>query len=165
LETRLSTEPKALPLDAPADYPFPKSDEGLLPWSNVLAQLEQSRIYWLATVRPDGRPHVAPLWGGWVDNALYFEGSPQTRWARNLAVNPAASINLESGIDVVIAEGTVSFFPLSDELRSRLIDLWSVKYGQYGPQPDTEAMFRFVPRTVRAFGESLQDGARWVLNP
>lgn len=161
----MSTEPQALPLDAPPDYPFPKSEEGFIPWPTVHERLQTSRIYWLATMRPDGRPHVAPLWGGWLDNALYFEGSPTTRWARNLAANPAVSINLESGIDVVITEGTAGFVPLSDELRARLIALWSEKYGQYGPQPDTEGMFRFVPRTVRAFSESLQDGARWVLNP
>ena len=160
----MSTAPRAIPLEAPADYPFPKGDEGLLSWSTVEERLRDSRIYWLATSRPDGRPHVAPLWGVWHDTVLYFEGSPSTRWARNLAANPAASVNLESGIDVVIAEGTAGSFPLTDEIRTRLIELWGAKYGQYGPQADTESMFHFVPKTVRAFSESLSDGTRWVFD-
>src|SRR4051794_13205580 len=98
-----------IPVDAPPDYPFPKTEDGMVPWSRVKDLLEQSRYYWLATVRPDGRPHVAPLWGAWVDDFLYFDGSPQTRWARNIAANAAASVNLESGNDVVIVEGTVEF--------------------------------------------------------
>jgi nitroimidazol reductase NimA-like FMN-containing flavoprotein (pyridoxamine 5'-phosphate oxidase superfamily) len=153
----------AIPLEAPADYPFPKSEDGFLSWSPVEERLSGSRIYWLATTRPNGRPHVAPLWGVWHDNVLYFEGSPATRWARNLAANHAASVNLESGVDAVIAEGTAGFFPLTDEIRTRLIELWGAKYGQYGPQAETEAMFRFVPKTVRAFSESLTNGTRWVL--
>jgi general stress protein 26 len=158
----LSTAPRATPLDAPADYPFPKGEDGLLSWSSVEGRLQGSRIYWLATARPDGRPHVAPLWGVWHDNALYFEGSPSTRWAKNLAANPSASVNLESGIDVVVAEGTAGFVPLAGEIRDRLIELWGAKYGQYGPNADTDGMFRFVPKTARAFGESLTDGTRWV---
>jgi hypothetical protein len=160
----LSREPEARPLDAPADYPFPKGNDRLLPWPKTLEQLEASRIYWLATVRPNGTPHVAPLWGVWHDNVLYFEGSPTTRWARNLAANPAASVNLESGVDVVIAEGTAEQFTLDAELRGQLIAAWGAKYGQYGPQPNTEWLFRLRPKTVRAFSESLQDGTRWQLN-
>ncbi len=126
-----------------------------------MQQLDASRNYWLATVRPNGRPHVAPLWAVWHGNVLYFEGSPTTRWARNLADNPAASMNLESGLDVVIVEGRAEMFRLEPELRGRLIDAWANKYGEYGPNPSTEELFRLVPRTVRAWSQSMEDGARW----
>jgi general stress protein 26 len=156
---------ESVPVEAPADYPFPKSQEGLLPWSRAKEHLEKSRYYWLVTARPDGRPHAAPLWGAWVDNLLYFDGSPETRWARNIAVNPAASVNLESGNDVVIVEGTVELVVTDAELASRLVDIWTEKYGRYQPEADTRGIFRFRPRSARAWSnEEMSDGARWFFS-
>ena len=34
--------------------------------------LEQAQFYWLATARPDGRPHVMPILAVWLDGGLYF---------------------------------------------------------------------------------------------
>ena len=45
---------------------------GLLPWSWAVERLTRSHDYWVATVRPDGRPHVMPVWGIWMDDALWF---------------------------------------------------------------------------------------------
>src|SRR2546427_7283966 len=42
---------------------------GLLPWSWAVERLEHSHDYWVATTRPDGRPHVMPVRGVWMDNA------------------------------------------------------------------------------------------------
>src|SRR5262245_4710025 len=106
-ETSRQREPKQLPLHAPPTYKFPTTADALLPWSHALERLERARSYWLATTRPDGRAHVTPLWGVWVDNALYFDGLPATQWARNLARNASAAVHLESGDDVVILEGVV----------------------------------------------------------
>jgi len=39
---------------------------GLLPWSWAVERLQRSHDYWVATVRPDGRPHVMPVWGVWM---------------------------------------------------------------------------------------------------
>jgi hypothetical protein len=150
-----------LPVDAPGNYPFPSDTAASLPWEQVDAQLRESRLYWLATTRPDGRPHVAPLWGAWVDDAFYFQGAPTSRWARNLATNPAASLNLESGSDVVIVDGDVDFVQTGPALATILIDAWQTKYGAMAPAPETEGVFRLRARTVRAWGDSLQDAARW----
>lgn len=151
-----------VPVEAPAEYPFPKTEDGMVSWSRAKDLLQQSRYYWLATVRPDGRPHVAPLWGGWVDDLLYFDGSPQTRWGRNIAANPAASVNLESGNDVVIVEGTVEFLITDPELSARLFDIWTEKYGRYQPEAGTRGIYRLRPRSARAWStEDMQDGARW----
>jgi hypothetical protein len=57
--------------------------------------------FFLATVRPDGRPHSAGVGAVWVDNALYFVSGPGTRKSRNLAANPACSVSVRlPGIDV-----------------------------------------------------------------
>ncbi len=41
--------------------------KGLLPWSWAVEFLSKGRNYWVATTRPDGRPHVMPVWGIWMD--------------------------------------------------------------------------------------------------
>jgi hypothetical protein len=58
----------------------PEEGTGLLPWSWTVERLAGSRNYWLATVRPDGRPHVRvrPRWAFGLDSTD-FTGSP-TRW-------------------------------------------------------------------------------------
>lgn len=164
MTTRQSDVPEALPLDAPATYPFPRNRDGLLPWSQVEALLAGARNYWLATVRPDGRPHIAPLWGGWVDGAFYFQGAPDSHWSRNLRLNPNASIHLESVQDVVIVDGVASFVVTDPGLAARLLAAWEEKYGQpqHPPRADTVGIYRLQPRSVRAWGESLNDGARWI---
>ena len=155
-------EPQASPPDAPAIYGFPKDATGLLPWSHAESRLEQARNYWLATTRPDGRPHVTPLWGVWVDGALYFDGLPTTRWGRNLATNPAATAHLESGEAVVIIEGVVEDLTTTPELAARIVVAWNAKYGRLAPEPDTRGIFRLRPRTARAWStSSLSDGTRW----
>ena len=161
-ESTQPREPEQLPLHAPPTYKFPQTLEGLLPWSHALERLERAQSYWLATTRPDGRPHVTPLWGAWVDNAFYFDGLLTTQWARNLAKNPAAAVHLESGDDVVILEGTVDDLETSAELGARIIQAWDAKYGRLHPDPASNGIFRFRPRIARGWStSSLKDGTRW----
>jgi len=155
-------EPTAGPTDAPPSYPFPKGEAGLLPWIHARVRLERAPNYWLATTRPDGRPHVTPLWGVWVDDLLYFDGIPTARWARNLAANPYASMHLESGDDVVIVEGVVEDLVTDAETGERVVRAWDEKYGRLHPEPAAQGLFRLRPRNVRAWSAaSLVDGTRW----
>jgi nitroimidazol reductase NimA-like FMN-containing flavoprotein (pyridoxamine 5'-phosphate oxidase superfamily) len=156
--------PVALPVDAPATYPFPKSRDGLMPWSRAEELLAGAPLYWLATVRPDGRPHVAPIWGAWVDKSFYFQGAPTSRWARNLGENPTATVHIERESDVVIVDGIVEHLVTDAALAARLLDAWKTKYGelQHPPRAETIGILRLKPRTARAWGPSLHDGARWV---
>lgn len=167
VKTQQTREPRASRPQAPAGYRFPKSLEGMLPWSHARERLESARTYWLATTRPDGRPHATPVWGVWVGDAaagemLYFDGAPTTRWARNLAANPAATIHLESGNDVVIVEGVVEDLVTDVETAARVVEAWTVKYGRLVPEPGSSGILRLRPRTVRAWSTStLEDGTRW----
>lgn len=155
-------EPESLPLHGPKSYNFPQTPDALLPWSHALERLERAHSYWLATTRPDGRPHVTPLWGTWIDNTLYFDGLPTTQWARNVAKNPSAAVHLESGDDVVILEGTVDTLETSAELGTRIVAVWDAKYGRLHPNPAKYPIFRFTPRTARGWStSSLADGTRW----
>jgi hypothetical protein len=84
-----------------------------LPWSrarDVLASDTPTAdlTFFVATVRPNGRPHSAGVGAVWVDGALYFKGGPDTRRSRNLAANPACSVSVRlRGIDLVL-EGDAS---------------------------------------------------------
>lgn len=143
-------------------YAFGKNDAPLLPWSHAEERLLAARYYWLATTRPDGRPHVTPVWGVWVDGALYIDGPPITTWGRNLKGNPAISVHLESASDVVILEGKIEDLTTDPELGSRIVDAWNAKYGRLHPDPAGDGILRLRPRTARAWSsESLEDGTRW----
>jgi hypothetical protein len=78
-----------------------------LEWSRaerLLAGLgEQQTTFFLATVRPDGRPHQAGVGALWIDGRLYIVSGPETRKSRNLDARPdcAVSVGLP-GMDLVI---------------------------------------------------------------
>ena len=79
-----------------------------IPWSRALKQLGSSTAatYWLATTRPDGRPHVAGIGALWLDGKIYFVSGARTRKSRNLATNPRCAFSVSlTGIDLVL-EGT-----------------------------------------------------------
>jgi hypothetical protein len=79
-----------------------------LPWSrprDILASdtPEADLTFFVATVRPNGRPHSAGVGAVWVDGALYFTSGPGTLKSRNLAANPACSVSVRvRDIDLVL---------------------------------------------------------------
>jgi PPOX class probable F420-dependent enzyme len=141
------SEPAASRPDFASGYGVPSEPEGMLPWSWAEDQLETSRNYWIVTVRPDGSPHSAPVWGLWVDGAVVFSTSPESRKGRNLARDPRVVITLESGDDVVILEGEIETIPLVD----RLADLYEEKY-DYRPGGEGD-WYSLRPRVVHAWRE------------
>jgi PPOX class probable F420-dependent enzyme len=84
--------------DAPADGTA-------LPWARVLEWLSAARNYWVCTTRPDGRPHAMPVWGLWIDDAVWFSTDPASIKAKNLIARPDVVIHLESGDEVCVLEG------------------------------------------------------------
>jgi Pyridoxamine 5'-phosphate oxidase len=69
------------------------------PWAEARERLEHpepGRTYWLATVRPDGRPHIMPILGLWLDSAFYFITGETTRKGKNLAGDPRCVITTSS---------------------------------------------------------------------
>jgi len=73
------------------------------PWAVVRERLADGRTYWLATVRPDGRPHVVPVGGVWLDGALYFTTGQGTQKGKNLSRNSPCILTLASrGLDLVV---------------------------------------------------------------
>jgi hypothetical protein len=85
-----------------------------IPWSRPREQLvagskgdrpdgDTGPAYWLATVRPDGRPHATAVGALWADDRVYFTSGPGTRKSRNLAADPRCTITVSlDDIDLVI---------------------------------------------------------------
>jgi nitroimidazol reductase NimA-like FMN-containing flavoprotein (pyridoxamine 5'-phosphate oxidase superfamily) len=76
-------------------------------WFDARERIEAAELFWISTVRPDGRPHVTPLISVWLDDAAYFCTGPDERKAKNLAQNPSCILTtgcnqLDEGLDVVI---------------------------------------------------------------
>jgi nitroimidazol reductase NimA-like FMN-containing flavoprotein (pyridoxamine 5'-phosphate oxidase superfamily) len=112
---------------------FSSDDATATPWSVAYEQLEQAQVYWLSTVRPDGRPHVTPLIAAWLDGALYFCTGPAERKAKNLAQNPHVVVTTGSsamqGLDVVLEGEAVPFH--DEPTLQRLADLIATKYNGF----------------------------------
>src|SRR5437867_1524061 len=89
----------------PAAYGTPGGPDSLLAWTYVEKRIRAASNYWITTVGPDARPHARPVDGVWVDGALCFGGSPETRWVRNLMANPSISAHLSSEAEAIILGG------------------------------------------------------------
>jgi hypothetical protein len=79
-----------------------------IPWSRPHAELAKGEyVFFLGTVDPDNRPHVAGVGIAWLDGDIYFTSNLGSQKARNLLVNPAATRAASlSGIDLTLS-GTV----------------------------------------------------------
>ncbi len=107
-------------------------------WSQAREELAGAEIYWLTTVRPDGRPHVTPLLAIWLEGALYFCTGPEERKAKNLAENHRCILTTGqstlAGLDLVV-EGTAE--PVADRAEfGRVADTFESKYGAHFAEPD-----------------------------
>jgi hypothetical protein len=92
------------------------AEELEIPWSRAVAQLNKLQprggsrgpTCWLATTRPDGRPHVAGVVGFWTDDTLFFVTGPKTRKAQNIARDPRCNIAISlPDLDLVL-DGTAA---------------------------------------------------------
>lgn len=145
------------------------------PWAEARKELEDAEIFWLSTVRPDGRPHVTPLVAVWLDDSPWFVTGPAERKAANLQSNPnvvltTGSNALNEGLDVVVEGQAV---PETDSAtHQRVAETFSAKYSPpfkftvedfQGGGGDT-LVFRIEPRKVFGFRHlPTSSQTRWLL--
>ena len=140
--------PKAERPKFPSSYGIAESSEGQLDWSWAVERLSASRNYWIVTADANGRPHAAPVWGLWFDEALVFGTSPESRKAKNLIRDPRVVVHLESGDEVVILEGKIERGPIDDDIA----DIYKEKY-DFRPEP-ADGWFWLRPSSALAWTES-----------
>ncbi len=104
-------------------------------WEETRRILADAELFWIVTVRADGRPHLTPLVAVWFEGALYFCTGDAEQKAVNLRGNPHVILmtgcnRWQEGLDVVVEGNAV---PVTDEavLRS-LAQAWAAKWdGQW----------------------------------
>lgn len=101
------------------------------PWAEAGHRLQEAETYWVATVRPDGRPHVTPTMGLWLDGAFYFSASETSRKAANLGQNSHCVVTVSTlgppPIDLIV-EGHAEKVHDTTKLH-RVADAYAAKYG------------------------------------
>jgi nitroimidazol reductase NimA-like FMN-containing flavoprotein (pyridoxamine 5'-phosphate oxidase superfamily) len=153
-------------------------------WDRVTAALDATRDlevedsaghYWIATVRPDGRPHVMAAGVVWNDGKFYVSSGQRTQKSKNLARDPRCTISVAAhGVDIV-AECEARIVRDEGELQ-RIATLYSgwgpdVRDGAFwhefsapsaGPPPWD--VYEITPQTIYAMGTAEPYGAmRWRL--
>jgi general stress protein 26 len=137
-------------------------------WAETSQALENAGLFWISTVRADGRPHVSPLVAVWVDSVLYFCTGAGEQKAINLRANPHVVLTTgcngwEGGLDVMVEGDAVL---VTDEATlGRLAQAWAAKWdgrwhfevrdGQFQHRggEGTALVFAVAPAKVLAFGK------------
>jgi nitroimidazol reductase NimA-like FMN-containing flavoprotein (pyridoxamine 5'-phosphate oxidase superfamily) len=146
------------------------------PWDDIERLLSEAQLYWIITVRGDGRPHAVPLVGVWHDGAFAFCTGAEEQKQRNLDSNPQVAVTTgsmgahgwDSGKDLVV-EGTAVRVTDPQALHT-LADAWFAKYGEDwrfevrgeefvelshsgGSTTGGARVYRVAPAKVIAFGD------------
>jgi nitroimidazol reductase NimA-like FMN-containing flavoprotein (pyridoxamine 5'-phosphate oxidase superfamily) len=151
------------------DDRFSAPDASPISWQDTRRALEAAELFWISTVRTDGRPHVTPLVAVWLDDALHFCTGPTEQKAHNLASNPHVVLTTgangwQDGVDIVV-EGRAE--PVTDEPRlQQLAEAWTQKWdGRWtyeaaeggfrhpGNGPGVGLVYAVAPAKVLAFGK------------
>jgi pyridoxamine 5'-phosphate oxidase-like protein len=163
------TEPEGV-----LDRRYSAPDATATAWPEARQRLAGAELYWLTTVRPDGRPHVTPLIGVWLDGALHVCTGPHEQKARNLAADPRCALTtgtnaLGDGYDVVLEGEAVEV--TDDPTLTRIAAAYLTKYG-----PDwtftardgrlhgvggPAVTYRVAPTTAYGFGKTTPSQTRW----
>ncbi|AVT28791.1 pyridoxamine 5'-phosphate oxidase [Plantactinospora sp. BC1] len=109
--------------------PMSLDEATVRPWSQARTALESTAKGWLSTVRPDGRPHVAPVMPVWADDAPCFTTRPGSRKGRNLAGTPACALSVAAAdldLDLVLEGDAVRL--RDPALLRRVADALAEKY-------------------------------------
>lgn len=157
---------------------FSSADAVPTAWARGNAELRDAEVYWLSTVRPDGRPHVTPLLGIWLDGALCFCTGSDERKAKNLAHNQRCILTtgrntLADSVDIVL-EGEAIRVEDGALLR-RVADTYESKYGARFTAPEgtwfglgdairggDALVYQVVPSTAFGFEKGAQfSQTRW----
>ena len=136
------------------------------PWDDAVRAVETAELFWVTTVRTDGRPHVTPLVAVWLDGALHFSTGASEQKALNLRANPhvvltTGSNTWDHGLDVVVEGDSVQV--TDDDTLQRLADAWRTKWdgrwqyearnGAFHHEAGEALVYAVAPTKVLSFGK------------
>lgn len=156
------------------DPRYSEPEAPAVPWPQAQDALVAAPLFWITTVRPEGRPHVTPLIAVWHGGALHFTTGADERKGRNLAANPAVALTtgtnaLHDGTDLVVEGDAVR---LTDDAELQAVaDAFLAKYGEewrfrvadgkFHHGPGVALVYRVHPTVVRAFGKAPYTQTRY----
>jgi general stress protein 26 len=156
---------------------FSDPDATALPWPEVVEVLESSEMFWLSTVRRDGRPHVAPLPAMWLDGKLHFCTGAHEQKAKNIEANANCALttgnnSFRSGLDVVV-EGKAARVSDNSTL-ARLAPMWKDKidwefavgngvFIDANASGSSALVFAVTPSKILAFAKAPYSQTRYVM--
>jgi hypothetical protein len=151
---------------AQLDARFSSGDATAVAWERARAELERAGVYWLTTVRADGRPHVTPLIAVWVGDALYFCTGPTEQKAKNLSHSTHCIVTtgcnaLDEGFDVVVESDAVRVLddaelkPIADAYEQKYGSTWhfDVRDGAFRHEAGEAWVFKLAPAKAFGFGK------------
>ncbi|HVT63671.1 MAG TPA: pyridoxamine 5'-phosphate oxidase family protein [Mycobacteriales bacterium] len=158
------------PVESRLDPRFSDSAADATSWDDTLRVLDQAELFWVTTVRPDGRPHVTPLVAVWSGGALYFCTGLGEQKEVNLRRNSRVILmtgrnDWDQGLDVVV-EGEAERVTDRDRLE-QVAEVWTEKWDgrwqyvvtdtgfEHSDDPDHNQVLVFAvhPDRVLAFGK------------
>ena len=143
------------------------------PTGDTRGRMAATDSYWLATMRPDGRPHVLPVLEVWLDGALYVSAGYFASGTKDQADGACFVISIGGHALDPVVEGDAKPVSDGDTLR-RVAAAYRARYGwPAGPRPggfgDDGAgtlpyeVYEATPTTVISFdSESPFDATRWL---
>jgi PPOX class probable F420-dependent enzyme len=161
----------------------------LLDWARIETRLEAGlsqapgtggpdrHTCWLATINPDGSPHVTGIGALWADGQFWFETGQHTRKGKNLARDPRCTLSVATReFDLVVA-GQASLVTdpatVADLAARWAAEGWPARVDDSGVAltaefsapsagPPPWQVYRLTPRTATALGTVEPGGAtRW----
>jgi PPOX class probable F420-dependent enzyme len=161
----------------------------LLDWERIRTRLNEGvtqapdtggpnrHTCWLATINPDGSPHLNGIGALWMDDAFWFETGETTRKGRNLARDPRCTLSLATQEFDLVVEGEA--YKVTDpagvaKIAKRFADDgWPARVDESGTALTAEYsapsagkppwhVYRLQPKTATALGTIEPGGAtRW----
>ena len=100
-------------------------------WAETRRAVESAELFWVTTVRADGRPHVTPVVAAWAEDAIWFStGAEEVKFA-NLRGNPHVVLTTrcnrwDQGLDVVVEGDAVQV--TDDAVLSRVARAFTARW-------------------------------------
>lgn len=160
--TELTAEPTT-----ELDPRYSDPDATATSWETTRQALVSAELFWITTVRRDGRPHATPLVAVWLDGALHVATGAHEQKAINLRTNPEVLLTTgcatwDRGLDLVVEGNAVQ---VTDDARlERLAAAWRAKWdgrwqfeardGAFHHEAGAALVFAVSPTKVLAFGKA-----------
>jgi nitroimidazol reductase NimA-like FMN-containing flavoprotein (pyridoxamine 5'-phosphate oxidase superfamily) len=154
------------------DTRYSQDGADAIAWPTARDLVERAGLFWVSSVRDDGRPHVTPVVAVWMDGALYFGSGPQEQKSRNLAANPRCAVTTgrnawNEGVDIVlhgdadIVRDLAQLQQVADAFFAKYGSDWAFEVADDGTFRGPSLVYRLKPTQAYGFGKSPFSQTRW----